>query len=102
MLPLHDVRVLDLGQYISGPCTAVLLAEMGADVIKIEPPAKGDPFRAWESGGLNATFVAFNRGKRSVVLDLKSSEGKERLFELVETADVLVENFRPGVMTRLG
>jgi crotonobetainyl-CoA:carnitine CoA-transferase CaiB-like acyl-CoA transferase len=101
MLPLRDVRVLDLGQYISGPCAAVLLAEMGADVIKIEPP-KGDPFRQWEAGGLNATFVAFNRGKRSVVLDLKSEDDRQHLFDLVRTADVLVENFRPGVMERLG
>ena len=100
-LPLRDVRVLDLGSYISGPCAAVLLAEMGADVVKIEPP-QGDPFRKWESGGLNATFVAFNRGKRSVVLDLKSDEGRGRLVDLVRTADVLVENFRPGVMERLG
>jgi crotonobetainyl-CoA:carnitine CoA-transferase CaiB-like acyl-CoA transferase len=100
-LPLRDVRVLDLGSYISGPCAAVLLAEMGADVVKVEPPA-GDPFRKWESGGLNATFVAFNRGKRSVVLDLKSSPGRDALLELVEGADVLVENFRPGVMDRLG
>ncbi len=100
-LPLADVRVLDLGSYISGPCAAVLLAEMGADVVKVEPPA-GDPFRNWESGGLNATFVAFNRGKRSVVLDLKSDEGRARLLVLVRTADVLVENFRPGVMERLG
>jgi crotonobetainyl-CoA:carnitine CoA-transferase CaiB-like acyl-CoA transferase len=100
-LPLSDVRVLDLGSYISGPCAAVLLAEMGADVVKVEPPA-GDPFRKWESGGLNATFVAFNRGKRSVVLDLKSDEGREHLLDLVRDADVLVENFRPGVMERLG
>ena len=100
-LPLTEYRVLDLGQYISGPCAAVLLAEMGADVIKVEPPA-GDPFRKWESGGLNATFVAFNRGKRSVVLDLKTDEGRGTLLELVRTADVLVENFRPGVMDRLG
>jgi crotonobetainyl-CoA:carnitine CoA-transferase CaiB-like acyl-CoA transferase len=100
-LPLSDVRVLDLGSYISGPCAAVLLAEMGADVVKVEPPA-GDPFRKWESGGLNATFVAFNRGKRSVVLDLKSDDDRARLLELVRTADVLVENFRPGVMERLG
>ena len=100
-LPLADVRVLDLGSYISGPCAAVLLAEMGADVVKVEPPA-GDPFRKWESGGLNATFVAFNRGKRSVVLDLKTDEGRARLLDLVRTADVVVENFRPGVMERLG
>lgn len=100
-LPLSDVRVLDLGQYISGPCTAVLLAEMGADVVKVEPPGTGDPFRAWESGGLNATFVAFNRGKRSVELDLKDPAGREDLLALVATADVLIENFRPGVMARL-
>jgi crotonobetainyl-CoA:carnitine CoA-transferase CaiB-like acyl-CoA transferase len=100
-LPLADVRVLDLGSYISGPCAAVLLAEMGADVVKVEPPA-GDPFRKWESGGLNATFVAFNRGKRSVVLDLKTDADRARLLDLVRTADVLVENFRPGVMERLG
>lgn len=98
--PLLGVRVIDFGQYISGPVTGVLLAEMGADVIKIEPP-QGDPFRKWEDG-LSATFVAFNRGKRSVVLDLKSSKDKERLYELVKTADVLVENFRPGVTKRLG
>jgi crotonobetainyl-CoA:carnitine CoA-transferase CaiB-like acyl-CoA transferase len=100
-LPLTGVTVLDLGSYISGPCAAVLLAEMGADVIKVEPPA-GDPFRKWESGGLNATFVAFNRGKRSVVLDLKSDAGRAHLLHLVGSADVLVENFRPGVMERLG
>src|SRR3712207_2363194 len=100
-LPLADVRVLDLGSYISGPCASVLLAEMGADVVKVEPPA-GDPFRKWESGGLNATFVAFNRGKRSVVLDLKTDADRARLLDLVQTADVLVENFRPGVMERLG
>ena len=100
-LPLADVHVLDLGSYISGPCAAVLLAEMGADVVKVEPPT-GDPFRSWEAGGLNATFVAFNRGKRSVVLDLKTDDGRADLLHLVRTADVLVENFRPGVMERLG
>ena len=100
-LPLSGVRVLDLGQYISGPCATVLLAEMGADVVKVEPPG-GDPFRKWESGGLNATFVAFNRGKRSIALDLKAEEGRADLLELVTGCDVLVENFRPGVMDRLG
>jgi crotonobetainyl-CoA:carnitine CoA-transferase CaiB-like acyl-CoA transferase len=100
-LPLHGFRVLDLGQYISGPCTSVLLAELGADVIKVEPP-KGDPFRQWESGGLNATFVAFNRGKRSIALDLKETVDREVLLRLVDDADVLVENFRPGVRERMG
>lgn len=100
-LPLRHIRVLDLGQYISGPCAAVLLAELGADVVKVEPPP-GDPFRKWESGGLNATFVAFNRGKRSIVLDLKAAADGACLLELVRGADVLIENFRPGVMDRLG
>lgn len=99
--PLRGVRVLDLGSYISGPCAAVLLAEMGADVVKVEPP-QGDPFRKWESGGLNASFVAFNRGKRSVVLNLKDDGDRGSLLELVRTADVLIENLRPGVMDRLG
>ena len=98
--PLRGIRVLDFGQYISGPVTGVLLAEMGADVIKIEPP-EGDPFRKWEDG-LSATFVAFNRGKRSVVLDLKLEEDKQRLYELAKSVDVLIENFRPGVTKRLG
>ncbi len=98
--PLRGVRVLDFGQYISGPVTGVLLAEMGADVIKIEPP-EGDPFRKWEEG-LSATFVAFNRGKRSVVLDLKREEDKQRLYDLVKTVDVLIENYRPGVTKKLG
>lgn len=99
-LPLRGVRVLDLGQYISGPAAGVLLAELGADVIKVEPPA-GDPFRKWEDG-LSATFVAFNRGKRSVVLDLKIDEDKQKFYQLVKSVDVLIENFRPGVTTRLG
>lgn len=99
LLPLSGVRVLDLGQYISGPVTGVLLAEMGADVIKVEPP-EGDPFRSSKEG-LNATLVAFNRGKRGIVLDLKSSEDRERFYEIVKTVDVLIENFRPGVTDRL-
>lgn len=98
-LPLNGIRVLDFGQYISGPVTGVLLAEMGADVIKIEPP-EGDPFRKWEEG-LSSTFVAFNRGKRSVVLNLKSDKDREKLYQLAQTCDVLIENFRPGVTQNL-
>lgn len=101
MLPLEGIRILDLGQYITGPFATVLLAELGADVIKVEPPT-GDPFRSWEGGPLKATFMAFNRGKRSIVLDLKADDGREKFLRLVRTADALVENFRPGVMQRLG
>ncbi len=100
-LPLEGIRVLDLGQYITGPFAAVMLAELGADVVKIESP-NGDPFRTWEGGPVKATFVAFNRGKRSVVVDLKTLEGKEDLLGLVKDADVLIENFRPGVLDALG
>lgn len=102
MYPLEGVRVIDLGQYIAGPCAAVVLAELGADVIKVEAPGTGDPFRGWDEGELGTTFVGFNRGKRSIELDLKSSEGVATLQALADTADVLVENFRPGVMERFG
>jgi crotonobetainyl-CoA:carnitine CoA-transferase CaiB-like acyl-CoA transferase len=99
--PLHGLVVLDLGQYITGPYATTLLAELGADVIKVEAPA-GDPFRRWESSGLNPAFVAFNRGKRSIVLNLKVAEDRRAFLDLVSHVDVLVENFRPGVMERLG
>ncbi|BDZ64394.1 CaiB/BaiF CoA transferase family protein [Agromyces mangrovi Wang et al. 2018] len=100
--PLAGVRVIELGQYISGPYAAKLLADLGADVIKVESP-DGDPMRRWEgSGTYSPQFAAYNRGKRGVVLDLKDPEGLERLLELAEDADVLIENFRPGVAERLG
>ena len=103
MGPLSGVRVLDLGQYIAGPCAACLLAEMGADVIKVESPPDGDPFRVWaEKGKASPLFLPFNHGKRSIVLDLKAAEQRAEFFELIKTADVLVENFRPGVTDRLG
>jgi crotonobetainyl-CoA:carnitine CoA-transferase CaiB-like acyl-CoA transferase len=101
MGPLSGVTVLDLGQFITGPHAGVLLAEMGADVIKIEPPA-GDPFRGWDTPGFSSSFSMHNRGKRSVVLDLKTDEDRGAFLRLVETADVLIENFRPGVTARLG
>mgnify|MGYP001442578593 CR=1 FL=1 len=104
MLLLEGLRVLDLGQFISGPCAAVLLSEMGAEVIKIEQPPNGDPFRSWdpEKQRLSPSFVAFNRGKQSVLLDLKSADGKEAFLSLSASADIVIENFRPGVMGRLG
>ncbi|MBI4493506.1 MAG: CoA transferase [Chloroflexi bacterium] len=101
MGPLAGIRVLDLGQFISAPYTGVLLAEMGAEVLKVEPPT-GDPFRTWEGEGFGPSFAAFNRGKRSLVLDLKTPRDRERLLHLAETADVFLENFRPGVTARLG
>ena len=102
MGPLTGVRVLDLGQYITSPYATSLLAEMGADVIKVESPPDGDAFRSWDKGAVSPTFLAFNLGKRSIVLDLKATDQRAEFFRLVRTADVLIENFRPGVTGRLG
>jgi crotonobetainyl-CoA:carnitine CoA-transferase CaiB-like acyl-CoA transferase len=100
---LHGLRVLDLSSYIAGPFACSLLADLGAEVIKIEPP-DGDPIRRYPStlAGESRVFLGVNRGKSSIVLDLKSDDGRARFESLVEGADVLVENFRPGVMERLG
>ena len=91
---LEGVRVIDFGQYMAGPLAAQLLADQGADVIRVDPP--GGP--AWDTPA-NATW---NRGKRSIVLDLKTDEGRATARSLIASADVVVENFRPGVMDRLG
>jgi crotonobetainyl-CoA:carnitine CoA-transferase CaiB-like acyl-CoA transferase len=101
--PLSGVRVLDLSQYIAGPYGCTLLADQGADVIKVEPPG-GDNLRQYPSTlqSENRAFLGVNRSKQGVVLDLKSAEGLEVLLKLVEQADVLVHNFRPGVPERLG
>jgi formyl-CoA transferase len=100
--PLAGVRVIELGQYISGPYAAKLLADLGAEVIKVEAP-DGDPMRRWEGHGLmSPQFAAYNRGKRGVVLDLKRPDDRERLLDLAASADVVIDNFRPGVTARLG
>jgi formyl-CoA transferase len=105
---LDGVRVLDLTQVMAGPFCTLLLADLGADVIKVEPPATGDLSRSMGGEGLrmkgrdNAPFLALNRNKRSVVLDLKDAGDLESFHALVRSADVVVENFRPGVTRRLG
>lgn len=100
--PLAGVRVIELGQYISGPYAAKVLADLGAEVIKVESE-NGDPMRRWEGRAhMSPQFAAYNRGKRSVVLDLKSSKGIDSVYQLIDSADVLIDNFRPGVMARLG
>ncbi|HEX2020825.1 MAG TPA: CoA transferase [Aurantimonas sp.] len=105
-LPLEGIRVLDISQVMAGPFCCMLLGDMGADVIKIEPPETGDSTRHSMGFRLKGTdspgFLALNRNKRSITLDLKSEEGREVLYALVKTADVLVENARPGVGARLG
>src|ERR1700693_785349 len=92
---LDGVRILDLSWGIAGPGGVLLLAEQGADVIKVEPP-DGDPFRAYHGAAV------WNRSRRSVTVDLQSPAGLQAFEELVRDADVLVESFRPGVMDRLG
>ncbi|TFW16582.1 CoA transferase [Massilia arenosa] len=101
--PLDGIRVLDLSAYIAGPYGCTLLADMGADVIKVEPPA-GDNLRKYPSTLPNESraFLGVNRSKRGIALDLKQKDGLEILLKLVDTADVLVHNFRPGVPERLG
>lgn len=104
-LPLQGIRVLDVSQVMAGPFACMLLADLGADVIKVEPPdgdqtrgAMGFKMKGPDSMG----FLNMNRNKRSLTLDLKTEEGKKVFFELVKTADVIVENYRPGVVQRLG
>ena len=102
-LPLAGLRVLDLSAFLSGPLAAAMLADQGAEVVKVEPP-EGDVSRAIgpAKGRMSATYIACNRGKRGLALDLKCAAGRAVLRELAARADVLAENFRPGVMARLG
>lgn len=102
--PLHGIKVLDLSVMISGPLAAMTLADQGADVIKVESPGIGDFMRYLGSakGGMTGIFLNNNRGKRSLVVDLKRPEGVEVLKTLAKTADVVIQNFRPGAVERLG
>ncbi len=102
--PLSGIKVVDLTRVLSGPFCTMLLADMGADVIKIETPGKGDPVRGQGDvvDGLSWYFAAFNRNKRSLALDLRAPEGKAILEQLIEDADVLVENYRPGILDKMG
>ncbi|SEL17682.1 Crotonobetainyl-CoA:carnitine CoA-transferase CaiB [Pseudoxanthomonas sp. GM95] len=104
-LPLAGVRVLDVSQVMAGPFACMMLADMGADVIKVEP-LEGDQTRGAMGfkmkGPDSMGFLNMNRNKRSVALDLKTEEGKEFFYELAKTADMIVENYRPGVVKRLG
>ena len=100
--PLGGLRVLDLTRYLAGPFCTMLLGDMGADVVKLEPPGGGRDFGSGAGGHANYFFLSVNRSKRSATLDLHQPRGREVLLQLVEHADVLVENFRPGVMDALG
>ncbi len=103
-LPLSGLRVIELGQLIAGPFASKILAEFGADVIKIEPPKTGDPLRTWRllHEGTSVWWAAHARNKRSVTLDLRQPEGQEVIRKLAADADILIENFRPGTMEKWG
>lgn len=100
--PLTGVRVVELTAMITGPLAGTLLADLGADVIKVENPTDGDPFRSFRGGNYSPYFCTYNRNKKGVTLNLKGEHGRSAFLKLVETADVLIVNFRAGVMERLG
>ena len=104
-LALEGIRVIDLTQYQQGPYATMMLADMGADVIKVEQRGTGDPGRKlgpfWP-GGTSAYFEANDRNKKSITVDIRKEKGKEIIFRLVKGADVFAQNYRPGVAERLG
>jgi alpha-methylacyl-CoA racemase len=102
--PLHGLRVLDFSTLLPGPLCSLLLAEAGAEVVKIERPGSGDEMRSYvpKLGSDSVNFALLNRGKRSVTLDLKSTEGRDKALTLARESDIVIEQFRPGVMARLG
>jgi crotonobetainyl-CoA:carnitine CoA-transferase CaiB-like acyl-CoA transferase len=103
--PLDGIRVVDLTRILAGPYCSQALADAGADVIKVEEPTHGDDTRGWGPpfvNGVSVYFLSVNRGKRGITLNLKDARGRDLLWRLLETADVLIENFRPGTLDRLG
>jgi crotonobetainyl-CoA:carnitine CoA-transferase CaiB-like acyl-CoA transferase len=104
MQPLAGIKVIDFSTLLPGPLASLILAEAGAQVIRVERPGGGDELRGYEPqfGAASAGFALLNRGKRSISLDLKANGACERLLPLLRAADVLIEQFRPGVMDRLG
>ena len=99
--PLKGIRVLDMGTFITGPAAAMLLADLGAEVIKVEQPGTGDPFRAFDGDLYSPHFQTYNRNKKSIELNTKDEADLAKFDELVATADVFIQNFRPGVAERL-
>lgn len=99
---LAGIKVIEMASYVTGPFASQLLADMGAQVVKIEEPKRGDPFRGWGERNYAATFCSLNRNKKSMTLDLRQSEAREIVVKLVAGSDVLIQNFRPGVMEKRG
>ena len=100
--PLTDIRLVELGQLIAGPFCGQLMADMGADVIKVEPPETGDPMRVWGRGEYPLWWSVCARNKRCVTANLREAEGQELVRKLIAQADMVIENFRPGTMERWG
>ena len=104
-MPLEDVKVLDLSHALAGPFCSTMLADFGAEVIKLEPKDTGDIARAWGPalpGGETSYFVSLHRNKKGIEVDLKHAEGKDLFFRLMERCDVVLENYRVGALARLG
>jgi formyl-CoA transferase len=99
---LSGIKVIEAASYVTGPFASQLLADMGAEVIKIEEPKRGDPFRGWGERNYAATFCSLNRNKKSLTLDLRTEEGRGIALKLAKNADALIQNFRPGVMEKYG
>ena len=102
MSPLSGIKVVELTTMITGPLAGMMLADLGADVVKIENPEGGDTFRSFRGGLYSPHFCAYNRNKRSLAVDLRSDLGRRAFEALLARSDVLLCNFRPGVLDRLG
>ena len=102
--PLQGVRVLELGNYIAAPTAGRMLADFGAEVIKVERPRTGDELRNWRlyAGNTSMLYRTINRNKKSVVIDLRTEEGRELVLELAAASDIVLENFRPGTTGEMG
>lgn len=100
--PLDGIRVVDLSRLVAGNAVSSQLADFGAEVLKIEDPAKGDPLRAWQTNGVSIHWKLYARNKKSVALSPRDPRGRELLFDLIATSGVLIENFRPGTLEKMG
>jgi crotonobetainyl-CoA:carnitine CoA-transferase CaiB-like acyl-CoA transferase len=98
---LSGIRIVEQGTFITGPCTGMMLADLGADVIKVESPS-GDPYRSYQGGQFSPHFQAYNRNKRSIVLDMNTEQDRGLFDDLIRDADIYIQNFRPGTAERLG
>jgi crotonobetainyl-CoA:carnitine CoA-transferase CaiB-like acyl-CoA transferase len=100
--PLDGVRVIDMSRLVSGNMVSLQLADFGAEVLKIEDPKRGDPLRAWQTDGVSVHWKVYSRNKKSVALSLREARGRELLLGLIDTSQVLIENFRPGTLETMG